>query len=250
MTMTGVAVVTGAASGMGREVALILGARGATVAAADADGAGTEAVAGEIVAAGGRASAYMLDVTDPAAVERTIERMSQELGRIAYLANLAGVYGADPFEDISDADWDRVMRVNAYGTFYVSRSVVRRMEVHGGGSIVNMSSLHAVRGQAGAAHYAASKGAVIGLTKSLALEKAKAGIRANAVAPGPIDTPMWRGSISGAELEEAKRRRAEVIPLGRLGQPREVAGVIAFLLGPESSYVTGHILDVNGGEAT
>jgi 3-oxoacyl-[acyl-carrier protein] reductase len=116
------------------------------------------------------------------------------------------------------------------------------------GSIVNMSSLHAIRGQAGRAHYAAAKAAVIGLTKSLAREKGALNIRANAVAPGPIDTPLWRAGRRGPGLRRDMRERAHVIPLGRLGEPEEIAEVIAFLLSARSSYITGAVLTADGGE--
>jgi NAD(P)-dependent dehydrogenase (short-subunit alcohol dehydrogenase family) len=161
---------------------------------------------------------------------------------------LAGIHDFRAIEDISDELWDRMMRVNVYGQFYVCRAVLPRMCERRFGVIVNMSSIHAVRGEAKGAHYAAAKSAITGFTKSIAREKAAFNIRANSVAPGPIDTPLWRGNRSDAENEVLMNNRSKVIPLGRLGRASEVAEAMAFLLSPQSSYINGQTLNIDGGE--
>ena len=152
-------------------------------------------------------------------------------------------------EDIADEDWARMFAVHVNGTFYTCRAALPGMIAARSGAIVNMSSLHAVRGQANAAHYAAAKGAIIGLTKSIAREKGPLGIRANAVAPGPIDTPLWRGAVPPDEIDAVMAKRSEVIPMGRLGAPAEVAQTIVHLLGPAASYITGQVVTIDGGES-
>jgi NAD(P)-dependent dehydrogenase (short-subunit alcohol dehydrogenase family) len=205
-------------------------------------------VADAIVRAGGRAQSFALDVSRSARVDDTVKRVMQRMGPVGYLANIAGTDALVPLEDISDAEWLRMFAVAVNGAFFMCRAVLPGMMERRFGRIVNMSSLHAIRGQAGRTHYAAAKGAIIGLTKSLAREKAALNIRVNAVAPGPIDTPLWRAGRSGAALRRDMKERATIIPLGRLGTPGEIAEVIAFLLSERSSYVTGAVLTADGGE--
>lgn len=244
----GTALVTGAGSGMGRELALILARRGVRIAVADMRGTAAEGTVAMIAAEGGEARAYALDVTDSARVNSVVAAVESEVGPIRYLAQLAGIHGSAAIEDISDEAWDRMMKVNVYGQFYVCRAVLPHMMARRFGVIVNMSSIHGVRGEARAAHYAAAKSAVTGLTKSIAREKAEFNIRVNSVAPGPIDTPLWRGDRSDAENEVIMKNRSKVIPVGRLGRASEVSEVIAFLLSPQSSYVNGQTLNIDGGE--
>lgn len=244
-----VAFVTGGGSGMGRETARLLGEAGARVAICDRDGAAARETAGIVGDAGGTARAEEVDVSDPRAVERAVASASEALGPIDALVNIAGIYRIAAVEDITDEDWARMFAVHVNGTFHTCRAVLPGMIAAKSGAIVNMSSLHAVRGQANAAHYAAAKGAVIGLTKSIAREKGPLGIRANAVAPGPIDTPLWRGAVPPDELDAVMAKRSEVIPIGRLGEAAEVAQTIVYLLSPAASYITGQVVTIDGGES-
>ncbi len=241
------AFVTGAAGGIGAATSALLAQAGAAVVLADRDGPGAEAEAERIRRTGRDATAFALDVTDTAAVERLIAAIQRDR-RIDLLVNAAGIYGSGAAATLDDASIERVMSVNFGGVVRTCRAVLPDMLEHGRGAIVNMSSLHALNGQIGAAHYAASKAAVLGWTRSLARETGAAGIRVNAVAPGPIDTPFWRGSRDEHQYEAAKAARVKAIPLGRLGSALEVAEVIVFLLSPQSAYITGQVLSIGGGE--
>ena len=243
-----VALVTGGGSGMGRETARLLAGAGARVAICDRDGEAARGTGDEIEAAGGTVWTGAVDVSDSRAVDRAVAEAAGALGPIDSLVNIAGIYEVAKLEDIADDAWARMFAVHVNGTFYCCRAVLPGMIAAQAGAIVNMSSLHALRGQANAAHYAAAKGAIIGFTRSIAREKGKLGIRANAVAPGPIDTPLWRNAVPADEIEAMMAKRSEVIPIGRLGQPAEVAQTIVYLLGPAASYITGQVVAIDGGE--
>lgn len=242
------ALVTGAGSGIGKEVALCLASQGVAVTVADLDMPKAKATSAQIEGSGGRAWAIEVDVSDSAQVATAVATAQAKFGPSDYLVNIAGFTQWAAVQDISDADWERMLNVHLSGTFYCCRAVIPDMIARRFGRIVNMSSLHALRGQALASHYSAVKGGIMGFTKALAREVASNGILVNAVAPGPIDTPLWRGSLQGAELEAQIARRVEVIALGRLGEAREVADVILFLLSPASSYITGQVITIDGGE--
>jgi NAD(P)-dependent dehydrogenase (short-subunit alcohol dehydrogenase family) len=243
-----VAFVTGAGGGIGAKTAELLAAGGAFVALADRNGAQAEAFAAAIRANGGNAKAYELDVTATAAVERTVAAIAGEFGPIDLLASAAGIYGTGVAETLSDEEIERVMAVNFGGVVRTNRAVLPAMIARKSGVIVNMSSLHALNGQIGAAHYAASKAAVLGWTRSLAREKGGDGIRVNCVAPGPIDTAFWRGAMTDDQYRDAKAGRVKSIPLGRLGTAEDVAATIVFLLGPGAAYITGQAVSIGGGE--
>ncbi len=238
------ALVTGAGSGIGQAVALELAAQGVKVAVADIDPARARATVQKIGQSG---TPVTMDVSDSAQVARGVAEARAALGPLEYLVNVAGIFQERRAHEISDAEWARMLAVHLNGTFYCCRAVVPGMIERRSGAIVNITSLHALRGQANAAHYSAAKAGIIGFTKSLAREVAPH-VRVNAVAPGPIDTPLWRAGGSGAELEARRTQRAGIIPLGRLGEPAEVAAAVLFLLSPASSYATGQVISVNGGE--
>jgi len=237
-----VALVTGAARGIGRAVALTLARDGADVAVADTDLSGAQETA-ELVE-GRRALAARADVSSEDSVMGLYSTVVAELGRPDILVNNAGIFKmTDPLE-IRAEEWDRVMAVNARGTFLMCREALRHMGASGQGTIINIASTAGKSGGSVMAgvHYAASKAAVICLTKSLAKYAAPHRIRVNAVAPGPTVTEMTAGW--GAE---ANARIAEEIPLGRYASPREIAEAVAFLASDRAGFITGEIVDVNGG---
>lgn len=245
---SGVAFITGAGGGIGGATAERLAENGVHVVVADLDAGLAEAVADRIVSAGGTAQALTLDVTDSGQVAASVTAAEAALGPIDYLVNTAGIFQWANAEDISDADFESMFRVHVFGMHAVTRAVLTGMQARKAGAIVNVTSIHAIRGQSLTAHYSAAKGAILAYTKSLAREKSPLGIRVNAVAPGPIDTPLWRGELAEDEIAEKMAQRSTVIPMDRLGTADEVAAGIVFLLSPGASYLTGHIMTIDGGE--
>ncbi|MFT7570749.1 MAG: NAD(P)-dependent dehydrogenase (short-subunit alcohol dehydrogenase family) [Paracoccaceae bacterium] len=244
----GVAFVTGGGGGIGGATAERLASNGVSVAIADYDFDRADDVRDRIVTAGGTAQAIKLDVTDPASVTRAIAEADSTLGPIDQLVNTAGIFGWAAMEDISDADFENMFRIHVFGMHSVCRGVIPGMVARGAGAVVNVTSIHAIRGQSLTAHYSAAKGAILSYTKALAREKSPLSIRINAVAPGPIDTPLWRGDMDENEVAEKMAGRTGVIPMARLGTVDEVAAGITFLLSPAASYLTGHIMTIDGGE--
>ena len=244
----GTALVIGGGSGMGRLTALQVAKRRAPVAIADINGENARKVAAEIVTGNGRAEAYELDICKSTQVNDTVAAASKSLGPIAYLANLAGVYDVRPIEKITDDDWANMLQIHGAGTFYACRAVLPAMMERKFGAIVTTSSVQGVRGQANGAHYAAAKGAIMSFTKSLAREKAHLNIRANCVAPGPLDTPFFRRDRPLADIEATKQAMSKIIPRGQIGLAEDVAPMIVFLLGPEAVHITGQVININGGE--
>ena len=246
--MAGVSLITGAGSGIGRQTAISLGQAGDAVAVADIDEAAARKTADAIVGTGGIAAAYALDVADPAAVADVAGAVVRDLGPVERAVNLAGILGFADVEDITDEDWSGMMAVHAGGTFHVCRAVLPGMVERRRGAIVNTASVFALRGQAGAAHYAAAKAAVIAFSKSVAREKAPFGVRVNVVSPGPVDTPFFGRGMSGDELDTVRRERAKTIPLGAIARTEQVSSVIVFLLGDGAAHMTGQVVSVDGGE--
>jgi 3-oxoacyl-[acyl-carrier protein] reductase len=239
-----VAIVTGASRGIGRAIAEQLARQGAIVIAG-ARGENARAVADEIQAAGGRAEAVALDVTDPAAAERVIASVIERQSRIDILVNNAGITRDQLLLRMKRDDWDAVLATNLTAAFTLTQAVLKPMIRQRAGRVICISSVVGQRGNAGQANYAASKAGLIGFVKSLALEVASRGITANIVAPGLIETEMTR-TITG----EARDEWASKIPLRRLGTPADVASAVCFLASDEASYITGQVLAVNGGMYT
>jgi NAD(P)-dependent dehydrogenase (short-subunit alcohol dehydrogenase family) len=242
------ALVTGAASGIGRATALELAQLGAALTILDRDLDGLAATADAVRRAGATVRPHTLDVSNAAAVSRTMAAIEAETGSPEFVVNGAGVFFSGAIESIEDDTLQRCFAINAFGVVHVCRALLPGMMARGNGAIVNISSLHAQNGQPNASLYAAAKGAVMAFTKSLAREKARHGIRANVVAPGPIDTPFWRGAMVTDDPVAVIAQRVKTIPLGRLGQPQDVARVIVFLLSPAAAYMTGQVVTIGGGE--
>ena len=238
-----VALVTGAARGIGAAIALKLAQEGADVVVADVDLEGAQRVAQEIEGLGRKAEAVQADVSQREAVHRLVGEAVSVFGKIDILVNNAGIIRRGTFLDHDPQDWEKVLSVNLGGTFNCAKEVVPLMVKQGGGKIVNISSVVGKMGDiASAPSYGTSKGAINTFTKSLARELAPYGINVNAVAPHAIETDMSR------EWSEEKRRQiVEAIPLKRLGKTEEVAEVVAFLASDGAGFITGQILDVNGG---
>ena len=238
-----VALVTGAAQGIGEAIARRFAAAGALVVAADIDAPRVEELAAELRAAGGSAEGRPLDVRSDAQVRSLVGDVVSHHGRIDVLVNCAGIIPLIPLEAITSADWDDVIAVNVKGVFFASRAVMTPMEKQGAGRIINIASNAGKKGSVLAGvHYAASKAAVISLTKSFAQRLAPIGIRVNAVSPGPVRTP----AVERMSPQDTNRLRLNV-PVGRIGTPDEIAAAVLFLASDRADFVAGEILDVDGG---
>jgi NAD(P)-dependent dehydrogenase (short-subunit alcohol dehydrogenase family) len=236
-------IVTGAAQGIGRAVALRLAVRDAHVAVWDTKAEAIEGTAALCRQQGAMARAAVVDIGDAKQIEAAVAAFEREWGRPDGLVNNAGIFPRARALDMNLAEWDRVLRVNLTGTFVCARAVAARMKEDGRGAIVNMASGRALAGAANGAHYSASKGGIIALTKSLAHDWAGYGIRVNCVIPGITDTAQPRIEMDDNELYAMGAR----IPLGRIGQPQDIAAAVAFLLGDDAAYMTGQSIAVNGG---
>jgi 3-oxoacyl-[acyl-carrier protein] reductase len=243
-----VAIVTGAARGIGAATAIRLAADGNAVAVVDLDASSCSATAEKIVAEGGRALAVGADVGDGQAVESAVQRIASELGPPVILINNAGVTKDNLLYKMSDADWDAVMNVHLRGSFLMTRAVQAHMTQARWGRIVNMSSVSAL-GNRGQANYSAAKAGLQGLTKTLAIELGRFGVTVNAIAPGFIATEMTRATAErvGVPWEEFKQRGAASIPVGRVGEPADIAAAVSFLAGEESGFISGQVIYVAGG---
>ena len=240
-------MVTGAARGIGRAIALELAGDGRDVAVADLLAADAERVATEVERAGAKALAVPLDVTDADSVAEGLERVVDKLGPVDVLVNNAGWDEMRPFVETDEAFWDRVIEINFKGCLRLTRAILPGMVERGWGRIVNIGSDAGRVGSSGESVYAGAKGGVIAFTKTIAREAARAGVTANVVAPGPTRTPMLASMAEGekgARLVEALER---AVPMRRLGEPEDIAVAVAFLASERAGYITGQTLSVSGG---
>ncbi|KQW61319.1 MULTISPECIES: glucose 1-dehydrogenase [Ensifer] len=239
----GSAIVTGAGSGIGRAIALRLAADGYAVVVNDLSPERCEAVADEIAAAGGVALAISGDVSSEADAAATAEKAAQFHGPVALLVNNAGIAHQALFENLEVADFDRMFAVHVRGTFLMTKAVLPAMLARGEGVIVNMASQLGQIGGVELVHYSSAKAAIIGMTKALAREVSSRGVRVNAVAPGPINTPLVMGLS-----EDWRAAKKAQLPLGRFGEPDEIAATVAFLASPSASLFVGQTLGPNSGD--
>lgn len=241
-----IAIVTGAGSGIGKATALHLAKRGAAVGLIDRDAAAAESVARMIAGAGGRALAVAADVAESAGLRQAVDRVAATYGGIDTVVAAAGIALTGSVTSMAEADWHKVIAVNLTGTYLLARHAVPHLVARGGGSIVAISSDAGIRGALGFAAYCASKHAVAGLVRCLALDHAREGIRTNAICPSFVDTPMADALLADPRSpgRAAYMRRA---PLGRFAAPEEVAAAIAHLSSPEASYTNGMLYVIDGG---
>lgn len=242
-----VALVTGGRRGMGRTHALALALQGAHVVVTDIDAAECESVVQEISSRGQKSSCFAMDVSAKKDVERVFDEVVQQFGRLDILINNAGIYVSKPALEITEEEWDRMIDINLKGQFLCAQRAAKEMAKNKWGRIVNIASVASGQvgvGIAGGAHYTASKGGIIGMTETMAIEWAPLGINVNVVAPGAIDTPM----VQAAQMpKEAMDAMLQGIPLRRIGKPEEVSAMVVFLASEEASYITGATFYVDGG---
>jgi 3-oxoacyl-[acyl-carrier protein] reductase len=237
-----VAIVTGAGGGIGAAIALALADAGANVVVNDVAAEAAQSVAAQVEERGVRALVSTADITDPDQVQAMVQAVTEQFGRIDILVNNAGITRDSLLVRMGEQQWDQVLDVNLKGAFLCSKAVARTMMKQRHGRIVNMASVAGVAGNVGQANYAASKGGLIAMTKTIAQELAGRNITCNALAPGFIDTPMTQQLP-----EEARNAWLERIPLGRAGTPEDVAAAVLFLASPAAGYMTGQVINVDGG---
>ena len=243
MSLSGkIALVTGAAQGIGRDIALALATDGADVAICDVNLEAAVKTAGDIEATGRKSLALKANVAASADVTAMVDQVVEKFGRIDILVINAGITRDGLILRMKDEDWDLVLSINLKGSFLCTKAALRYMSKQRGGTIINIASIVGAMGNAGQANYVASKAGLIGLTKTIAREYANRGITANAVAPGFIDTAMTQ-----ALSDTVKQELAKQIPMGKLGTPGDVANAVRFLASPWASYITGQVIHVNGG---
>lgn len=228
-------MVTGGASGIGLACCRRFAAEGATVAALDSEPA-TE-----------WARVYQADVRDEDAVAACLDKVVEKCGRLDILVNSAGIAGGGPVHQVAASDWQRTLDVNLTGTFFSSKHALRHMVRQGSGSIVNIASIEGIQGTEGGSAYNASKGGVVMLTKNMAIDYGRTGIRVNCICPGFIDTPLLRSVLGDEAMGEIRDHYRNLHVLGRFGTPEEIASAAAFLASDDASFVTGHALVVDGG---
>lgn len=239
-----VVIVTGGSRGIGLDISKALAREGASVVIASVDEARGIAAMETIASQGGRAEFIATDVTQRDQVARLVEATLKRFGDIHALVNNAGVHDGAPFWEESEELWARMFRVNVLGAALPSQMVVRHMKEREGGAIVHIASKAGVVGEPGHAAYSASKGAVIALTRAMAVELAPYSIRVNAVCPGPVMTDML---LAAVPLEEDRRKLAETAPLGRVGHPKDIAAAVLYLASPDADWCTGQAISIDGG---
>ena len=238
-----VAIVTGAAKGIGYSCGRLLAERGACVALADINEEGVKAAADELKELGLKAKGYAADVSSVASIEAFVKAVESDFGRIDILINNAGILHTTPIEDITEEEWDRIVAVNLKSVFFMTQKVIPGMKERGSGRILNLSSLAGRNGGfANGLGYSATKAGIIGLTRGFASRLAGYGINVNAIAPGSTDTGIL-DSLSKEKIDDLVSK----IPLGRFGRPEEIAETAVFLCSDEASFITGAVLDINGG---
>lgn len=242
-----VALVTGARRGMGRTHALALAQQGAKVVVTDIDANECAPVVEEIKSGGGEAVCFKMDVSSKDEVERVFDEVIKQFGHLDILVNNAGIFSPKPALELSEEEWDRMIDINLKGQFLCAQRAAKEMAKNKWGRIINIASVASGGvgvGFAGAAHYTATKGGIIGMTETLATEWAELGINVNVIGPGAIDTPM----LSDAQIpDDAMKGLLQRIPLKRVGKPEEVSAAVVFLASEEASYVTGATFYVDGG---
>ena len=237
-----VALITGSAQGIGKSIAVALAKEGANIIISDINLELSEKTAQEIQTLGVKTKAVKLNVTDPDEAEKTIKEIHAEFGKIDILVNNAGITKDTLFIRMKKEDWDLVININLTGAFNISKIIVPLMMKQRSGKIINISSIVGERGNAGQTNYSSLKAGLLGFTKSLAREVASRGITVNAIAPGFIDTEMTK-KLS----EDVKAKMLAQVPLAKLGLPEDVANSCVFLAGPDAAYITGQVINVNGG---
>ncbi len=243
MTLSGkIALVTGAAQGIGRDIALGLAADGADVAICDVNLEAAQKTAGDIEAKGRKALALKANVAASADVTAMVDQVIEKLGRIDILVNNAGITRDGLILRMKDEDWDLVLSINLKGAFLCTKAALKYMTKQRAGTIITIASIVGAMGNAGQVNYVASKAGLIGMTKTIAREYANRNVTSNAVAPGFIDTAMTQ-----ALSENVRQELAKQIPLGRLGSSEDVANAVRFLASPAAAYITGQVIHVNGG---
>lgn len=237
-----VALVTGGAQGIGRSIGLLLAEKGATIVISDINLQKAEETVQEIQSLERKAMAFQVDVANFSEVEKMVDTIVERFSRIDILVNNAGITRDKLILRMSEEDWDSVIRINLKGTFNCTKAALKYMSRQRSGKIVNIASVSGIMGNPGQANYSASKAGIIGFTKTIAREFAQRGINVNAIAPGYIQTPM-----TDVLPEKVKEELKRLIPMERLGQPEDVAQAVLFLVSEASSYITGQVLNVNGG---